>query len=154
MTNELIRRKFLQAGCGVIAGAGSTALFNSFSAVSAQSSPQVKALGDQQMTVNVTKNADGTITCWGKAKMIIPSGGAVVRQIDIGFFPEFAEEPIVTVSIYTNNDNGGSRPFTVTGIDPATPKFTLFKITATDCQGRSDSLSTWFCNFIVIGKPL
>jgi hypothetical protein len=106
------------------------------------------------MTVNVTKNADGTITCWGKETMIIPSGGAVARQINITPLPEFAEEPTVIVSIHTNNDQGGSRPFTVTGIDSGAPNFTLFKITAEDCQGRNDSLSTWFCNFIVIGKPL
>jgi hypothetical protein len=113
-----------------------------------------QSLGDKQMTVNVTKNADGTITCWGKEEMLIPSGGPVVRQVNIGPFPEFAAEPITTVSIYTLNDKGGSGPFAVTGIEAATPKSTLFKITATDCQGRSDSLSTWICNFIVIGKPL
>lgn len=106
------------------------------------------------MTVNVTKNADGTITCWGKEELLIPSGGPVLRQNNIGPFPEFTEEPSVVVSIFTNNDNGGSGPFTITGIDKAASNFTLFKITATDCQGRNDSLSTWFCNFIVIGKPL
>jgi hypothetical protein len=108
------------------------------------------------MTVNVTKNADGTIICWGKEEMLIPQAGQEpgVRTVNIGPFPEFAEEPSVVVSIYTNNDKGGSRPFTVSVISPATPNFTLFKINAEDAQGRKDSLSTWFCNFIVVGKPL
>jgi hypothetical protein len=108
------------------------------------------------MTVNVTKNADGTIICWGKEEMIIPQNGQEpgVRQVNVGPFPEFAEEPSVVVSIHTSNDKGGSRPFSISGIDPAARNFTLFKITAEDCQGRKDSLSTWFCNFIVIGKPL
>jgi hypothetical protein len=113
-------------------------------------------LGERQMTVNVTKNADGTIICWGKEEMVIPQAGQEpgVRVVNIGSFPKFAGEPSVVVSIHTSNDKGGSRPFTVSGIDSSDPNFTLFKITAEDAQGRKDSLSTWFCNFIVIGKPL
>jgi hypothetical protein len=108
------------------------------------------------MSVNVTKNADGTITCWGKEIMIIPSGGSHIRQVNIGPFPKFAEEPSITISI---SGGRGVEAFVLTDIDAAAPSFELFKITATNGlnfarQGAVPSDFDYICYFNVIGKPL
>jgi hypothetical protein len=108
------------------------------------------------MPVNVTKNADGTITCWGKEPMFVPEGGSHVRQCNITPLPPFAEEPSVTVSI---SGGQGTEVFLLTDIVSGSPNFTLFKITATNglnLAGRGAVPSTfdYVCYFNIIGKPL
>jgi hypothetical protein len=107
------------------------------------------------MSVNITKNADGTVTCWGKEPMFIPQGGAHVRQCNITSLPEFAEEPSVTVSI---SGGQGTEVFLLSEIAAGSPTFTLFKITATNglnlVRGATPSDFEYVCYFNIIGKPL
>jgi hypothetical protein len=102
------------------------------------------------MSVNITKNADGTVTCWGKEPMFIPEGGSHVRVCYISSLPEFAEEPSVTLSI---SGGRGVEVFLLSEITPASPSFNSFKINATNGRAMPSDFE-YVCYFNVIGKPL
>jgi hypothetical protein len=108
------------------------------------------------MTVNVTRNGDGTITCWGKEKMLIPEGGAHVRSCTIASPVEFKEEPCVTVSI---SGGQGVEVFLLSEIKFGAPRFNSIAINAQNglnLQGRGSVASTfeYVCYFHITGKPL
>jgi hypothetical protein len=91
-----------------------------------------------------------TLICSGTVPMIIPQGGAHVRQAEIRL-PKFAQPPTVTATLHSTDSPGNVFGIFNIKINDLGNQ-TQVAITATNVQTGVAIPSTYLCNFIVIGK--
>lgn len=91
-----------------------------------------------------------TLICSGTVPMIIPQGGAHVRQVEIRL-PKFSPKPTVTATIYSTESPGnvfGIFSIKINNIGNQTQ----IVITATNVEKAFAVPYAYFCNYIIIGK--
>ncbi|MBW4456484.1 MAG: hypothetical protein KME55_29445 [Nostoc indistinguendum CM1-VF10] len=91
-----------------------------------------------------------TLICAGTAPMIIPQGGAHVRQVEIRL-PKFSPKPTVTATIYSTESPGNVFGIFSIKINDLGNQ-TQIGITATNVERGFAVPYAYFCNYIVIGK--
>ncbi len=91
-----------------------------------------------------------TLICSGSVPMVIPQGGAHVRQVEIRL-PLFAQKPTVTATLHSPETPGNI--FGIFSIKTnRLGNQTQIVITASNVQGAVNVPFTYFCDFVVIGK--
>lgn len=87
-----------------------------------------------------------------RVEMFIPDGGAHVRQCYIQVPYGFKGRPVVLVTIQSVDSPGNA--LTVWSIEDAssTATNTIFKVSATNVEGRYDIPYTYWCDFTMMGE--
>lgn len=91
-----------------------------------------------------------TLICAGTAPMIIPQGGAHVRQVEIRL-PKFSSKPTVTATLYSTESPGNVFGIFSIKINDLGNQ-TQIGITASNVETGFAVPFAYFCNYIVIGK--
>lgn len=95
-----------------------------------------------------------TLICSGSVPMIIPTGGAHVRVVEIRL-PLFAQRPNVTATVHSPDSLArvfGIYKIQVSKINAPADQQTRIVITAGNTQVGVNVPYTFFCDFVVIGK--
>lgn len=91
-----------------------------------------------------------TLICSGTVPMIVPQGGAHVRQVEIRL-PKFSPKPTVTATIYSTESPGNVFGIFSIKINDIGNQ-TQIVITATNVEKGFAVPFAYFCNYIVMGK--
>jgi hypothetical protein len=91
-----------------------------------------------------------SLICAGTVPMIIPQGGAHVRQAEIRL-PKFAQDPTVTATLYSTDSPGSVFGIFSIKINHLLNQ-TQVAITATNAERGVAIPSSYLCDFIIIGK--
>jgi hypothetical protein len=91
-----------------------------------------------------------TLICAGTAPMVIPQGGAHVRQVEIRL-PKFSLKPTVTATLYSTESPGNVFGIFSIKINDLGNQ-TQIAITASNVETGFAVPFAYFCNYIVIGK--
>ncbi len=114
-----------------------------------QNSPSSTRLTNDQDNRSQVRIGD-TLICSGTVPMIIPQGGAHVRQVDIRL-PKYSPKPTVTATTYSTESPGNVFGIFSIKINDLGNQ-TQVVITATNVEKAFAVPYPYFCNYIVIGK--